>query len=124
MRTPPRVLASPAAFGGAGASWLAGCPGPRPLTPTAYAADCSDVDCTAPPCAACCTAVSVVLDHQPDLLLLNGPGTCIPIAAAAALLRLAGVCRGRVAYVESIARVYRLSLSGGCVRVRVGVGVG
>lgn len=57
-------------------------------------------------------AVGVVLDHRPDVVLLNGPGTCIPIAAAALLLRLLGVCRGRVVYVESIARVYRLSLSG------------
>ncbi|KAL4431488.1 hypothetical protein ABPG75_006744 [Micractinium tetrahymenae] len=57
-------------------------------------------------------AVSVVLDHSPDLVLLNGPGTCIPIAAAAFLLRLLGLCEGRVVYVESIARVYRLSLSG------------
>jgi hypothetical protein len=57
----------------------------------------------------------VVLDHRPDVVLLNGPGTCIPIAAAALLLRLLGVCCGRVVYVESIARVYRLSLSGGCI---------
>ncbi|KAL4419553.1 hypothetical protein ABPG77_006884 [Micractinium sp. CCAP 211/92] len=58
------------------------------------------------------TAVAMVLDHSPDLVLLNGPGTCIPIAAAAFLLRLLGLCEGRVVYVESIARVYRLSLSG------------
>ncbi|PRW20336.1 UDP-N-acetylglucosamine transferase subunit ALG14-like protein [Chlorella sorokiniana] len=57
-------------------------------------------------------AVAVVLEQRPDVVLLNGPGTCIPIAAAAVLLRLLGVCRGRVVYVESIARVYRLSLSG------------
>ncbi|EFN51637.1 hypothetical protein CHLNCDRAFT_27798, partial [Chlorella variabilis] len=57
-------------------------------------------------------AVAVVLDHQPDLVLMNGPGTCIPIAAAAWLFRLLGVCGGKVVYVESIARVYRLSLSG------------
>ncbi|KAI7836981.1 hypothetical protein COHA_009163 [Chlorella ohadii] len=58
------------------------------------------------------SAVAVVLEQRPDVVLLNGPGTCIPIAAAAVLLRLLGVCRGRVVYVESIARVYRLSLSG------------
>ena len=46
-------------------------------------------------------------------MLVNGPGTCIPICASAWLARLLGVAGGRVVYVESIARVYRLSLSGG-----------
>ncbi|PSC74694.1 UDP-N-acetylglucosamine transferase subunit ALG14-like protein [Micractinium conductrix] len=57
-------------------------------------------------------AVSVVLDHAPELVLCNGPGTCIPVAVAAAALRLLGLGSARVVYVESIARVCRLSLSG------------
>lgn len=57
-------------------------------------------------------ALKCVLTFRPDLVLANGPGTCIPICAAAAIARLLGVARGRVVYVESIARVYRLSLSG------------
>eukprot|EP00887_Chlorella_sp_A99_P008279 scaffold12.g8279.t1 len=57
-------------------------------------------------------AAALVFRQRPDLLLVNGPGTCVPIVAAAWLARLLGAARGRVAYVESIARVYRLSLTG------------
>lgn len=57
-------------------------------------------------------AAAAVLRTRPQLVLVNGPGTCIPICAAALLYRLLGVLDVRIAYVESIARTRRLSLSG------------
>lgn len=56
-------------------------------------------------------AIKVVFEETPQVVLVNGPGTCIPICVAAVLLRLVGRdCK--VIYVESIARVTKLSLSG------------
>ena len=60
-------------------------------------------------------AVAVAFSQRPDLLLVNGPGTCLPVVVAtkaAALLSLGRFCRGRVCYVESIARTRSLSLTG------------
>ena len=57
-------------------------------------------------------AFAVVWQERPELVLTNGPGTCIPICAAFWLLRAWGMCpNGPLIYVESIARVSRLSLS-------------
>jgi beta-1,4-N-acetylglucosaminyltransferase len=50
--------------------------------------------------------------YRPDLVLANGPGTCLPVCAGAAVLRVLGLAEGKVVYVESVARVYRLSLTG------------
>ena len=33
-------------------------------------------------------AIPIIYEDRPDLLLLNGPGTCIPIVIAALLLQL------------------------------------
>ncbi len=57
-------------------------------------------------------ALVVVFRWRPSLVLCNGPGTCIPICVAALLLRLLGIKRVSIVYVESIARVHSLSLSG------------
>lgn len=57
-------------------------------------------------------ALAVVATVRPDVILVNGPGTCIPICGAAVAFRCLGIAEGRVVYVESIARVRRLSLSG------------
>ena len=57
-------------------------------------------------------AVVLVLRIRPSLLLCNGPGTCIPIAAVAIALRWLGIKYVTVIYVESICRVESLSLSG------------
>ncbi|KAK9821074.1 hypothetical protein WJX74_009066 [Apatococcus lobatus] len=54
-------------------------------------------------------AMYAVFTFNPDLVLVNGPGTCIPICLAAILLRLFHKCK--IIYVESIARVNTLSLS-------------
>ena len=57
-------------------------------------------------------AVGVVFRARPSLLLTNGPGTCIPVCAAAIALRLLGIKYVSIVYVESICRVQSLSLSG------------
>ncbi|KAG9411652.1 UDP-N-acetylglucosamine transferase subunit [Aphanomyces cochlioides] len=55
----------------------------------------------------------VVIRFQPDLLLCNGPGTCIPICAAVLLLRFLGIkTHSKILFCESFARVQRLSMSG------------
>ena len=52
-----------------------------------------------------------VLRARPDLLLVNGPGTCIPVCVMVFVLRVLGLCKGRIVYVESICRVETVSLS-------------
>ncbi|XP_068651107.1 UDP-N-acetylglucosamine transferase subunit ALG14-like [Aristolochia californica] len=49
---------------------------------------------------------------RPQVVLCNGPGTCIPLCAAAFLLKVIGIRWSSIFYVESIARVRKLSLSG------------
>ena len=34
-------------------------------------------------------SIPIIFDLRPDLLLLNGPGTCIPLVIAAVILQLA-----------------------------------
>ncbi len=59
-------------------------------------------------------ALRVVHREQPGIVLVNGPGTCMPVCAAAVLLRAVGLVPGslRVVFVESACRVATLSLSG------------
>ncbi|VEU33610.1 unnamed protein product [Pseudo-nitzschia multistriata] len=50
---------------------------------------------------------------QPDLILANGPGTCLPIAFSAFFFRIVGwKPRTRIIFVESFCRVKSLSLTG------------
>lgn len=56
--------------------------------------------------------VSLVWRIRPDLVLCNGPGTCVPVCAAAFLGRFLGVWSPRILFVESACRVHSLSLSG------------
>ncbi|XP_006882553.1 PREDICTED: UDP-N-acetylglucosamine transferase subunit ALG14 homolog [Elephantulus edwardii] len=49
---------------------------------------------------------------KPDLVLCNGPGTCVPICVSALLLGILGVKKVIIVYVESVCRVETLSLSG------------
>lgn len=65
---------------------------------------------------ACLYAFCLIPRERPALLLANGPGTCVPLCAAAVLWRALGVCQTRIAYVESVARVRRLSLSAKLLR--------
>jgi len=51
---------------------------------------------------------------QPHILLVNGPGTCLPVCIAAVLLRFVGLLPGslQVVFIESACRVDNLSLTG------------
>ncbi|CAL4060511.1 unnamed protein product [Meganyctiphanes norvegica] len=54
----------------------------------------------------------VVWHHRPDLIITNGPGTCVPICAVAFILHIFGVIQPRQIFIESVCRVKSLSLSG------------
>uniref|UniRef100_A0A8C8ZFC6 UDP-N-acetylglucosamine transferase subunit ALG14 n=1 Tax=Prolemur simus TaxID=1328070 RepID=A0A8C8ZFC6_PROSS len=54
----------------------------------------------------------LILRLKPDLVLCNGPGTCVPICVSALLLGILGIKKVIIVYVESICRVETLSLSG------------
>ncbi|KAI0267141.1 glycosyltransferase family 1 protein [Gloeopeniophorella convolvens] len=51
-----------------------------------------------------------------DSLLLNGPGTCFVLCVAAYINRFLGLSSPRLIYVESFARVRKLSLTGKLLR--------
>ncbi|EIN11306.1 oligosaccharide biosynthesis protein Alg14 like protein [Punctularia strigosozonata HHB-11173 SS5] len=59
----------------------------------------------------------------PEVLLLNGPGTCVVLCIATYLNRFFGIRSPRLIYVESFARVRTLSLSGRLLRPFVDLGV-
>lgn len=58
------------------------------------------------------TASVLGKSQTPDILLINGPGTCVPVAYVLFLLRFLGIGNTRIIYIESLARVNGLSLSG------------
>jgi beta-1,4-N-acetylglucosaminyltransferase len=53
-----------------------------------------------------------VIIAKPDLLVVNGPGSCVPVCAVVILLNLLGLSRCKIVYIESLTRIHRLSLSG------------
>ena len=58
--------------------------------------------------------VRSVFQFQPDLLLLNGPGTCVPVCWSVVLMNFCCRWRSRrcrVVFIESVCRVHSLSLS-------------
>ncbi|CAJ1945662.1 unnamed protein product [Cylindrotheca closterium] len=57
-------------------------------------------------------AFGIVLRIRPNVLLCNGPGTCLPIAIVTLAYRILGLCEGRIIFVESFCRVQSLSLTG------------
>ena len=57
-------------------------------------------------------SLPLVLKACPDLVLCNGPGTCIPVCLCAYLLKFLGLKDSKIVYVESVCRVTSLSLSG------------
>lgn len=63
-------------------------------------------------CRACLVALRLVAAVRPDVLLVNGPGTCVPVALAALGLNLLGLTDCRIVFVESICRVQSLSATG------------
>uniref|UniRef100_A0A182NKY3 UDP-N-acetylglucosamine transferase subunit ALG14 n=1 Tax=Anopheles dirus TaxID=7168 RepID=A0A182NKY3_9DIPT len=57
--------------------------------------------------------VPIVLKARPELILTNGPGTCVPVCLVAFLARLLFLnTKCRVVFIESFCRVRSLSLSG------------
>mmetsp|Transcript_1684 Transcript_1684/g.5909 ORF Transcript_1684/g.5909 Transcript_1684/m.5909 type:complete len:243 (-) Transcript_1684:1814-2542(-) len=57
-------------------------------------------------------AMWLIFGAPPQVLLCNGPGTCIPLCLAAFFARALFVGETVIVYIESIARVQKLSLSG------------
>ncbi|XP_014520032.1 UDP-N-acetylglucosamine transferase subunit ALG14 homolog isoform X2 [Vigna radiata var. radiata] len=57
-------------------------------------------------------ALWLMIKIRPEVILCNGPGTCIPLCAIAFIFKVVGIKWSSIFYVESIARVRRLSLSG------------
>ncbi|RLV87559.1 UDP-N-acetylglucosamine transferase subunit ALG14 [Meyerozyma sp. JA9] len=58
------------------------------------------------------TGVALYKAPKPDVVLLNGPGTSVPIAYILFAFKYFGLCNTRIIYIESLARVQSLSLSG------------
>jgi beta-1,4-N-acetylglucosaminyltransferase len=58
------------------------------------------------------SALLPILQLQPDLALLNGPGTAVIIVLCLYILKFWGLKATRITYIESFARVDSLSLSG------------
>ncbi|KAJ1913731.1 UDP-N-acetylglucosamine transferase subunit [Tieghemiomyces parasiticus] len=54
----------------------------------------------------------LVWRNPPDILLCNGPGTCVPFVMACILTKFFGCRAPRIIYVESFARVKSLSFTG------------
>lgn len=57
-------------------------------------------------------SIPLVFRLRPDVVLCNGPGTCVPLCVAGLLLGTLGMKKVVIVYVESICRVQTLSLSG------------
>lgn len=56
--------------------------------------------------------IPVVYNFKPNIILCNGPGTCIPVCVVAFILRCFFIVDCRIIFVESICRVRTLSLTG------------
>lgn len=57
--------------------------------------------------------IPILMHAQPDLILCNGPATCVPVCLLAFLLKVFYInSRSKIAFVESFCRVKTLSLSG------------
>lgn len=55
----------------------------------------------------------LLMHAQPDLILSNGPGTCVPVCLVAFLFKVFYInSRCKIAFIESYCRVTSLSLSG------------
>jgi beta-1,4-N-acetylglucosaminyltransferase len=54
----------------------------------------------------------VVFRVKPDVLLVNGPGSCVPLCLAATLYNIIGITNTRIIFIESFTRVQKLSLTG------------
>lgn len=57
-------------------------------------------------------SVPVVISFKPDLVLCNGPGTCVPVCFVAFIMKLFHYTDTSIIFVESFCRVKTLSLTG------------
>ena len=57
----------------------------------------------------CC--LSIIWRTRPKLVLVNGPGTCVPIVIATRFLSVGRLFKTQIVFVESICRVKTLSMS-------------
>ncbi|KAG2652078.1 hypothetical protein PVAP13_1NG331800 [Panicum virgatum] len=57
-------------------------------------------------------AMWLVISIRPQVIFCNGPGTCFPLCVCAFALKVLGLGWSSIFYIESIARVKKLSLSG------------
>ena len=57
-------------------------------------------------------SVPIVFNFKPDLILCNGPGTCVPICGVGFLLNTLFLSKTKIIFIESICRTKTLSLSG------------
>lgn len=57
-------------------------------------------------------SIPVVCKLRPDLLLCNGPGTCVPLCVITFLLKAAFISDTRIIFIESYCRTRTFSLSG------------
>ena len=54
----------------------------------------------------------IVYRCQPDVILINGPGTCVPVVIVSRILSRVALCpMAKIIFIESICRVKSLSLS-------------
>ncbi|OBZ88128.1 UDP-N-acetylglucosamine transferase subunit alg14 [Choanephora cucurbitarum] len=58
------------------------------------------------------SSVQILISSWPDVIICNGPGSCIPICILSYLPRIFLVKKMEIIYIESFARVYNLSLTG------------
>lgn len=57
--------------------------------------------------------IPLIYHHRPELILCNGPGTCIPVCIITFLMKIFFVhTKCKIVFVESFCRVKTLSLSG------------
>ncbi|XP_050306128.1 UDP-N-acetylglucosamine transferase subunit ALG14 homolog [Anthonomus grandis grandis] len=57
-------------------------------------------------------SVPIVVSLRPDLILCNGPGTCIPICVLSFLLKCAFITQSKIVFIESFCRTETFSLTG------------
>ncbi|XP_061525815.1 UDP-N-acetylglucosamine transferase subunit ALG14 homolog isoform X1 [Phycodurus eques] len=57
-------------------------------------------------------SIPLIFRVRPDMVLCNGPGTCVPLCIAGLLLGTLGIKKVLIVFIESICRVESLSLTG------------
>lgn len=56
--------------------------------------------------------IPLLIKIRPDLILCNGPGTCIPICIISFVLKIMFIANTRIVFIESFCRTKTLSLTG------------